>query len=686
MKPLRITIENINSFRAAQTVDFERLVCGENMFCICGDTGSGKTTIFDAMLLALYGKSKRGTLTELINLSAEKGRVTFEFEAEYGGRRNTYISDRTLSRKAAGSKNTLAENGEIIAEGTKAFELLQEIIGLDREQFTQVALLEQGKFDSFLKCEPADRADVLAKLLGLERFRAVKQITDRIIMDIKGEISGHERELDAFAQNGLTKENLTAVKADIKRLAAEEKIIQKEYLDAAAKQMSFETDKKRHEIFVMHSSRLASEEKRAAELKAKLDKLPVFDAESYVKLTGEREKLATGQKLLAGKYQELIAKSTAYNVADAELKKAEAEESKSKSLMTAAAEYIKSNLNDGDVCPVCGGITKGCHASAVADPSLAAGLEARKSAATNIGQLRERVSNLFEEGKRLRGEYTDLVSVYGEKETLSKRIDGINTAVAALEAGRDKRGAAGQEYAAAEASVKTCREMLAGLGADSYDEAGAKAADEALAALEAKKTSCIKLLSAAEKTKADIEAALPKTEDLKAKIAALGKRRDGFDRLSKLFRAHPFFEFVADEYVNEFALIASDILQRLSGGLYTLAYESKEFYICDFMYDGKKRKAKTLSGGETFLASMSIAIAIMKYVSAGKSFEFFFLDEGFGTLHEEAVDIAISALKELAKDVTVGVISHVDGIREGIGTRITVKHATESQGSEIVYE
>ena len=75
MKPLYLKLENINSFREEQTVDFESLTKGERIFCISGDTGSGKSTIFTAMLLSLYHRPQGSKLEDFINLSADKGKI-----------------------------------------------------------------------------------------------------------------------------------------------------------------------------------------------------------------------------------------------------------------------------------------------------------------------------------------------------------------------------------------------------------------------------------------------------------------------------------------------------------------------------------------------------------------------------------------------------------------------------------
>ena len=117
MRPSRLTIEGINSFIEPQTVDFEA-AGADNLFCISGSTGSGKTTIIDSIILALYPKhGERGNLDEYVNLRCERGRISFRFTIGD----DTYETERVLTRKKT-NKNTyvLSKNGTPIAEGDEA--------------------------------------------------------------------------------------------------------------------------------------------------------------------------------------------------------------------------------------------------------------------------------------------------------------------------------------------------------------------------------------------------------------------------------------------------------------------------------------------------------------------------------------------------------------------------------------
>jgi exonuclease SbcC len=99
----------------------------------------------------------------------------------------------------------------------------------------------------------------------------------------------------------------------------------------------------------------------------------------------------------------------------------------------------------------------------------------------------------------------------------------------------------------------------------------------------------------------------------------------------------------------------------------------------------EKRNVKTLSGGETFLASLSLAIAISQELSKSKNFDFFFIDEGFGTLSQDAIDMVVGALETLSSDTMVGVITHRNELIERIPAVVKVSAPDEETGSKISY-
>ncbi len=109
------------------------------------------------------------------------------------------------------------------------------------------------------------------------------------------------------------------------------------------------------------------------------------------------------------------------------------------------------------------------------------------------------------------------------------------------------------------------------------------------------------------------------------------------------------------------------VLQRKSG-------ESLELQVTDTWQTDTQRDTKTLSGGETFLVSLALALALSDLVSHKTQIESLFLDEGFGTLDQETLDIALDALDNLnASGKTIGVISHIEAMKERIAVQISVR-------------
>lgn len=171
--------------------------------------------------------------------------------------------------------------------------------------------------------------------------------------------------------------------------------------------------------------------------------------------------------------------------------------------------------------------------------------------------------------------------------------------------------------------------------------------------------------------------------------AHLNKRADRLSRLMKMFKGDKFMEFVSQEYIEDFCDVASRYLSRMSGGCYTMGYdcEKADFYVMDFRAGNLKRSVKTLSGGETFLASLSLAIAVSQSIAAknnaGLKFDFLFLDEGFGTLHRDAIAVVERALRSLAQETLVGIVTHRSELSELIADKLVVDCATADTGSKI---
>lgn len=187
------------------------------------------------------------------------------------------------------------------------------------------------------------------------------------------------------------------------------------------------------------------------------------------------------------------------------------------------------------------------------------------------------------------------------------------------------------------------------------------------------------------------EEALDKKRVLEGEAKKAAKKAELSERLKKLLEGNKFMDFVAEEYLQNVAQNASSRLLSLTDGRYFLRYEGSGggFMVGDNLNGGKTRGVYTLSGGETFLVSLSLALSLSQEICLRslRPIEFFFLDEGFGTLDEHLVDTVMDSLERLKSEhFSIGIISHVEELKHRIEKKLYVKKATETHGSQIIAE
>lgn len=158
--------------------------------------------------------------------------------------------------------------------------------------------------------------------------------------------------------------------------------------------------------------------------------------------------------------------------------------------------------------------------------------------------------------------------------------------------------------------------------------------------------------------------------------------------LEKLFRGKKFVEFVAANQLKYVSMEASKILKDITGGTYGLEVdENGKFLIRDYKNGGAERDASTLSGGETFVASLALALALSSQIQLKGTapLELFFLDEGFGTLDDNLLDVVMDSLEKIHHDrLSVGIISHVESIKNRVPVKLIVKPAEAGLGGSKV--
>lgn len=154
--------------------------------------------------------------------------------------------------------------------------------------------------------------------------------------------------------------------------------------------------------------------------------------------------------------------------------------------------------------------------------------------------------------------------------------------------------------------------------------------------------------------------------------------------LDKLFKGKRFVEFVAVSRLKYVSLEASKKLKEITNGNYGLEVdEGGKFIIRDYKNGGAQRDASTLSGGETFLASLALALALSAEIQLKGTapLELFFLDEGFGTLDDELLDVVMGSLEKIHHDkLKVGIISHVESIKNRVPVKLLLTPAESGRG------
>jgi len=191
-----------------------------------------------------------------------------------------------------------------------------------------------------------------------------------------------------------------------------------------------------------------------------------------------------------------------------------------------------------------------------------------------------------------------------------------------------------------------------------------------------------KLAMELENLKKDFEALKALSDQKKA----LDSRAEDLKTLKQLFKASGFVNYISSVYLQELCHAANDRFYKLTRQKLSLEVtEDNNFQVRDFMNGGKTRNVKTLSGGQTFQAALSLALAladnIQKITESNQNF--FFLDEGFGSLDKESLDVVFDTLKSLRKENRiVGVISHVEEMQQEIDTHLKITN-DEDRGSLI---
>lgn len=188
MRPLKLKMQAFGSYGRETVIDFTKPE--QNLFLITGDTGAGKTTIFDAIVFALYGEaSSTSNKKEGVVLQSQYAELNIEpyVEMEFMEGEERYTVRRvprhlkTVTRGAAKGKGTREITGSVtlfMPDGTEypskeTNAKLQEITGLTKSQFMQVAMIAQGEFMELLRAKSDDKKKIFRKLFNTEMYEQI---------------------------------------------------------------------------------------------------------------------------------------------------------------------------------------------------------------------------------------------------------------------------------------------------------------------------------------------------------------------------------------------------------------------------------------------------------------------------------------------------------------------------------
>ncbi len=178
---------------------------------------------------------------------------------------------------------------------------------------------------------------------------------------------------------------------------------------------------------------------------------------------------------------------------------------------------------------------------------------------------------------------------------------------------------------------------------------------------------------------------LEQADRLSQQITNFTEQEQTYHTLAQNLKSNEFQSYILEHLEAELVGSATIILQELTENRYKLQNQEGEYWVTDNWNGGEARRVRTLSGGETFATSLSMALALSEKLSQGAQLGSLFLDEGFGTLDTETLESVTQILESLRqRERLIGVITHVRGLGERLPAQVKVFKSP--QGSRIEIE
>ena len=811
MKPLHLTLNAFGPYAGRTDLDLS-VFGGSGLFLIGGDTGAGKTALFDAITFALYGETtgeNRKTTMLRSDFAVPEAETYVKLTFTHRGRSYTvrrWPDQQRAAKRGSGfvkspaKAELIREPDEPVSGASAVTAAITKLLGIDARQFAQVSMLAQNDFTRLLNAPSADRAAILRQIFDTadhqrlgqaavqharEAEDACRRLDDTLLMQI-GSLMGSGADEDTASQleklqadrdpyaagaaAELGKSLLEFDEANEKRQQSivndlDEKIARG---DAGVK-IAEERAARRQKL-----AGLIEEEKRAAEVERQINamlaelqtrsdalKKTIADTEATRAALGQsdaeqlkiehRIELAEGltatcatllQDLDKAKAAKADAeeKQHAYAEAQAALDELEtAHIAMQRQLNANRAGLLAQELVDGQPCPVCGAVhhphpaalpqdhvtekaledhekTLTAQRRKTADASRAAGDAAAHAAELRATLLREADAFFARRGARYEGKPaaeltpdelwdTLLAQQKSLADGLADQLDNLNRQLAGLEkqafAATRKSANAKAGHAAAAARVQQMQETMP----KREDPDTLPKLQAALSRLRADRATAMAARDAAVHRLHTNRAALAGLDKTMRQSAAARDKRAMWDNLSKTINGNlagkvklPFEQYVQAFYFDGVVEAANLRFTRMTDGQYRLlrrkseAVGGKTALDLDVFdaYTGKTRPVGSLSGGESFMAALCLALGISDTIqqnAGGVTIETLFIDEGFGSLDADALEKAVDTLAGLAGgDKLIGVISHVEALQDRLTRQVRVTKTRAGSKAEIVVE
>ena len=258
MKPILLTMQAFGSYGEKTEIDFQK---GGDFFLISGDTGSGKSTIFDAMMFALYGEvSTNGSgkenelLSQFVDVRNDKPLVSLVFTAHQHGQEETYKITRTPrhirpAKRTGAKQQEEGETAELLMPDGSQYpgklsdtnRKIEELVGLTADQFRKVVMIAQGEFMDFLRADSKAKTALLRDLLKTDYYYQLSERLKMLAKEKSNAAKTQRAKLSLIAANaetkGLPEDDKQALEA-AKGTVITAKELQPEQVDALAEVLS----------------------------------------------------------------------------------------------------------------------------------------------------------------------------------------------------------------------------------------------------------------------------------------------------------------------------------------------------------------------------------------------------------------------------------------------------------------